>query len=90
MGYYTNGQDRARIDRILKFNAAIQANLHMKTELDLGSRESSQRLWIQLLIDIRAIDEEFYMSLASNEEKRLVDQKIYSKPLSEGDEEPAV
>jgi len=90
MGYYTNDQERARIDRILKFNAAIQANLHMKTELDLGSRESSQRLWIQLLIDIRDIDEEFYMSLASNEEKRLVDQKIYSKPISEGDEEPAV
>lgn len=90
MGYYTNDQERARIDRILKFNAAIQANLHMNTDLDLGSRESSQRLWIQLLIDIRAIDEEFYMSLASNEEKRLVDQKIYSKPISKGDEEPAV
>ena len=90
MGYYTNDQERARIDRILKFNAAIQANLYMKTDLDLGSRESSQRLWIQLLIDIRDIDEEFYMSLASNEEKRLVDQKIYSKPISEGDEEPAV
>ena len=90
MGYYTNVQVRARIDRILKFNAAIQANLYMKTDLDLGSRESSQRLWIQLLIDIRAIDEEFYMSLASNEEKRLVDQKIYSKPISGGDGEPAV
>ena len=90
MGYYTNDQERARIDRILKFNAAIQANLYMKTDLDLGSRGSSQRLWIQLLIDIRAIDEEFYMSLASNEEKRLVDQKIYSKPISGGDEEPAV
>lgn len=90
MGYYTNDQERARIDRILKFNAAIQANLYMKTDLDLGSRESSQRLWIQLLIDIRAIDEEFYMSLASNEEKRLVDQKIYSKPISGGDGEPAV
>ena len=90
MGYYTDTQVRARIDKILKFNAAIQANLHMKTDLDLGSRESSQRLWIQLLIDIRGIDEEFYMSLASNEEKRLVDQKIYSKPISEGDAEPSV
>lgn len=90
MGYYTNDQERARIDQILKFNAAIQANLHMKTNLDLGSRASIQRLWIQLLIDIRAIDEEFYMSLASNEEKRLVDQKIYSKPIDEGEEEPTV
>ena len=90
MGYYTDEQVRARIDRILQFNAAIQANLHMKTALDLGSRQSSQRLWVQLLIDIRAIDEDFYMSLASNEEKRLVDQKIYSKPISGGDEKPAV
>jgi len=90
MGYYTDEQVRARIDRILQFNAAIQANLHMKTDLDLGSRQSSQRLWVQLLIDIRAIDEDFYMSLASNEEKRLVDQKIYSKPISGGDEKPAV
>ena len=39
MGYYTNDQERARIDRILKFNAAIQANLYMKTDLDLGKEE---------------------------------------------------
>lgn len=79
MGYYTDAKVRERIDRILRFNAAIQANLHMKTDLDLGSRESSQRLWVQLLIDIRSIDEEFYLSLASNEEKKLVEQKIYNK-----------
>ena len=79
MGYYTNTRDRERIDRILRFNASIQANLHMRTDLDLGSRASAQRLWLQLLMDIRAIDEEFYLSLASNEEKRLVEQKIYNK-----------
>lgn len=79
MGYYTDAKVRERIDRILRFNAAIQANLHMKTDLDLGSRGSSQRLWVQLLIDIRSIDEEFYLSLASNEEKKLVEQKIYNK-----------
>lgn len=79
MGYYTDIQVRNRIDRILRLNAGIQANLHMRTAFDLGSRAASQRLWIQLLIDIRSIDEEFYLSLASNEEKKLVEQKMYNK-----------
>jgi hypothetical protein len=79
MGYYNNAHDRSRIDRLLWLNATIQANLKMKTPLDVGSRESAQKLWLQLLIDIRNIDEEFYESLASHEEKRLVTQKLYNK-----------
>jgi hypothetical protein len=90
MGYYTDTHSRNRIDRLLRLNAAVQANLGMRTPLDLGSRKSTQRLWLQLLIDIRNIDEEFYESLASHEEKRLVTQKLYSKTSAGVEKEASV
>lgn len=79
MSYNTDSSIRKKIDDLLAINASIRANLGTKTAHDVGSEQAADDLWIQLLIDIRAIDPEYYASIASNEEKEMISQKIYSK-----------
>lgn len=79
MSYNTDTTIRKRIDALLEINASIRANLGTKTVKDVGSEQAADDFWIQLLIDIRDIDPEYYASIASNEEKEMISQKIYSK-----------
>lgn len=79
MSYSTDPATRKKIDRILRMNASIRANLGTRTAADVGTETAADQLWIQWLVDIRDLDPEYYQSIASNEEKDMVTQKIYSK-----------
>ena len=79
MTYSTNTLTRKRVDALLRMNASVRANLGTKTPLDVGTEQEADKVWIQLLLQIRSIDPDFYLSIASDEEKEMISQKIYSK-----------
>lgn len=79
MTYSTNTLTRKRVDALLRMNASVRANLGTNTPLDVGTEQEADKIWIQLLLQIRSIDPDFYLSIASDEEKEMISKKIYSK-----------
>lgn len=79
MTYSTNTLTRKKVDALLRMNASVRANLGTNTPLDVGTEQEADKIWIQLLLQIRSIDPDFYSSIASNEEKEMISKKIYSK-----------
>lgn len=79
MSYQTDPLVRQQIDKLLRMNASIRANLGTKTPLDLGTESAADQVWMKLLEEIHLLDPEYYQSIASNEEKEMVAKKIYSK-----------
>lgn len=77
--YYTDPNIRKRIDSLLEINARIQSNIGTGSTYDIGSVKVADQLWLQFLVEIRALDSEFYQSVATSEEKEMVSKKIYNK-----------
>lgn len=58
MGYWDNGEDRARIDAWLELNASLQASLG--TDSTDEERYRVERMWKDVLVPkIRDVDAEF-------------------------------
>jgi predicted membrane chloride channel (bestrophin family) len=74
MGYYDNTEIREKIDSLLRVNAAIQASVGTKSKHDVGGYKQARDIWIQLLYEIRVLDEEYYRLLATPEEQRDVER----------------
>jgi len=79
MSYQNDPAVRQRIDRLLRINASLRANLGTKTATDLGTESAADQVWMKLLEEIHQLDPEYYQSIASNEEKDMLAKKIYSK-----------
>ena len=79
--YYTDLAVRSSIDSLLRMNACIQANLGTRSAHDIGTREASEQLWHQWLLEIKGLDPEFYSTISTAEEKEMVTKKIYSKRI---------
>lgn len=77
--YYEDPSTRKKIDALLEMNACIQANLGTKSKFDMVNPGGAEQLWYQFLVEIKSLDPEFYVQIASNEEKEMVEKKIYSK-----------
>ena len=74
MGYYDNTEIREKIDSLLRVNAAIQASVGTKSKHDVGGYKQARDIWIQLLYEIRVLDEEYYKLLTTPEEQRAVER----------------
>ena len=77
--YYTDASVRKKIDGLLEINACIQANLGTKSRYDMENPLAAEQIWYQFLVEIRALDEQFYNVISTIEEKEMVTKKIYNK-----------
>lgn len=77
--YYKDPSTRKKIDALLEMNACVQANLGTRSKFDMVNPVAAEQLWYQFLVEIKSLDNEFYLQIASNEEKEMVEKKIYSK-----------
>jgi len=77
--YYTDPTVRKKIDALLEMNACIQANLGTKSKFDMGNPLAAEQIWYQFLVEIKAMDNDFYHAISTKEEKEMVTKKIYNK-----------
>jgi len=77
--YYQDVETRKKIDALLEMNACIQANLGTKSKFDMENPVAAEQIWYQFLVEIKAMDDEFYQAIATVEEKEMVTKKIYNK-----------
>ena len=77
--YYTDPTVRKKIDALLEMNACIQANLGTKSKFDMKNPVAAEQIWYQFLVEIKAMDNDFYHAISTKEEKEMVAKKIYNK-----------
>ena len=58
--YKSNKSTRKKIDKLLKENAQIWANLGTETPLDVGTRKKGEYKWKQIAKKIKELDEPFF------------------------------
>lgn len=77
--YYKDMDVRKKIDALLEINACIQANMGTKSKFDMENPVAAEQIWYQFLVEIKALDDEFYQAISTREEKEMVSKKIYNK-----------
>lgn len=77
--YYKDAKVRKKIDALLEMNACIQANMGTKSKFDMENPAAAEQIWYQFLVEIKAMDNEFYQAITTIEEKEMVNKKIYNK-----------
>ena len=58
--YRSNKSTRKKIDKLLKENAQIWANLGTETPLDVGTRKKGEHKWKLIAKEIKKLDEPFF------------------------------
>ena len=77
--YYQDAATRKKIDALLEMNACMQANMGTKSKFDMENPAAAEQIWYQFLVEIKALDNEFYQAISTREEKEMVSKKIYNK-----------
>lgn len=79
MTYEDGGFVRETIDKYLEMNACIRANLGTGSIHDVKEERIADDLWYGFLREIRFLDQRYFDSITSNEEKDMISHKVYSK-----------